>query len=167
MKARRSPKVWLAAAVASSVVAASYSIYNYLSKPPAKINPHTHKSIALTLSHLVLNSLLPLEEILTQWENVTFILPPNLSLDDLEGNIDREALPQTLVQNYKLLNCKNIQGYFNLVKNLKPDMLLVCTDDLGISGGMPKDLARFVKEIVTVDQDRESVYKTIGLVFLN
>lgn len=186
-RSRRSPKGWVAAVIASSLIAISYHLYNKFTEvddmkhredevttsPTTKKHKsgskYTSKSIALTLSHSVLSSSLPLNDILLNSENVTFILPPNLSLDDLECNISDDShlfsLPQTLIKNYKLLNCSNIQGYFNLVKNLKPDMLLVCSDDLGIKN-IPSDLGRFVKEIVTVNQDRDDVYSTIGQLFI-
>lgn len=160
-------------------------------QPSKKLKTHdkyTSKSIALTLSHSVLNSSLPLNDILLNSENITFILPPNLSLDDLACNIKivnepdntntnstttttanttiNYKLPQTLIKNYKLLNCNNIQGYFNIIKNLKPDMLLVCADDLGIKSDIPKDLKRFAKEIITINQDRDDVYSTISQIFI-
>lgn len=186
-RSRRNPKGWVAAVIASSIIAVSYHLYNKftevddmkhltsdeVSPPPTtkkqKSTGYTSKSIALTLSHSVLSSPLPLNDILMNSENVTFILPPNLSLDDLACNISDEkhlfSLPETLIKNYKLLNCSNIQGYFNLVKNLKPDMLLVCSDDLGIKN-VPSDLGRFVKEIVTVDQDGDDIYSTINQLFI-
>ncbi len=40
--------------------------------------------------------------------------------------------PRHLIQNFKLLDCLNLLGYFGLVKNLRPDLLLVCSDDLGL-----------------------------------
>lgn len=159
---------------------------------------YTKKSIALTLSHSVLSSELPLNDILLNSENVTFILPPNLSLDDLACNIKvlneeveestsfngndttlsksstptiksstiNYKLPQTLIKNYKLLNCNNLKGYYNLIKNLEPDMLLVCADDLGIKQDFPADLNRFAKEIITIDQNHDEIYSTISKIFI-
>lgn len=171
MARKKNPRAWLVAAAVSTAVAVSYSVYNNYLKPKASgeisSKKYTNKSVALTLSHLVLNSELPLNDILMNSENVTFILPPNLSLDDLACNITDEndglatKLPRNLVKNYKLLNCKNIQGYFNLLKNLKPDTLLVCSDDLGITSAVPRDIHRFVKEIINIDQNKEDIYSKI------
>ena len=172
MARKKIPRAWLVAVAVSTAVAVSYSIYNNYLKPAEKTSEisrkkYTNKSVALTLSHSVLNSQLPLNDILMNSENVTFILPPNLSLDDLACNISDEndglatKLPRTLIQNYKLLNCKNIQGYFNLLKNLKPDTLLVCSDDLGITSAVPRDINRFVKEIINIDQNKEDIYSKI------
>lgn len=169
MARKKSPQTWLVAVAVLTAVAVLYSVYNTYLKPatkPQDINSkkYTNKSVALTLSHSVLNSQLPLNDILLNSDNVTFILPPNLSLDDLACNIsdDNEELatklPRTLLKNYKLLNCKNIQGYFNLLKNLKPDTLLVCSDDLGITSAVPRDIHRFVKEIINVDPNKEDIY---------
>lgn len=164
-KRQRNPKLFLGALVASSVIALSYKIYEHYSQPSNE-KKYTNKSIALTLSHSILNSKLPLNEILINSDNVTFILPPNLSIDDLtsiiiETNDKPEIfeLPKTLLNNYKLLNCNNFQGYFSIIKNLKPDMLLVCGDDLGITTQLPKDLSRFVKEIINIDQNDDIVSK--------
>ncbi|CAK7905514.1 peroxisome assembly protein 22 [[Candida] anglica] len=194
-KIQKNPKAWLVAAIATSVIAVSVSVYNAYTTQDEPVEDsitsqerpvisrkqsrkYTNKSIALTLSHSILSSQLPLNEILLNSENVTFILPPNLSIDDLEYNIARGesssssssttssvGLPKTMTANYKLLNCSNIQGYFNLLKNLKPDMLLVCSDDLGISKYIPHDIDKFVKEIVTLDQNKDQLYKQLSPLF--
>lgn len=173
---QRNPKLFLAAVVASSVVAASVKLYNYYSggedNPEVRKRQYTNKSIALTLSNSIINSQLPLNEILLNSENVTFILPPNLSVDDLACNIIENEeinykLPKALIQNYKLLQCSNLQGYFNIVKNLKPDMLVICSDDLGITSDAPKDLNRFVKEIVNLDQNTEDITTKISPLFIS
>lgn len=180
MSRRQSPKLWLTAVVATLVAALSYKLYHSLIQAQAQSldqdtgkrrrnSTYTLKSIALTLLHSVLSLELPLDDILLNLENVTFILPPNLLVDDLACNIKNDGgsydLPETLIRNYKLLKCSTIQGYFNVVKNLRPDMLLVCEDDLGISSAVPNDLGRFVKEIVTVDQNREDVYLKLAPIF--
>lgn len=148
----------------------------------AVVTRYTHKKIALTLSHTVLTSDLPLNEILLHSENVTFILPPNLLLDDLASSIGAQdkttllvvmveeslsySVPRTLMENYKLLKCSNIQGYFNLLKNLEPDMLLICQDDLGItSDKFPQDIGRFIREIVSLDQDKLDVTRKLSPIF--
>lgn len=188
-KSQRNPKVWIAALVAASIVTISYKIYNnYVNEENVedkRTNPdgttdeklkiskkYTKKSIALTLSHSVLSSQLPLNEILLNSENVTFILPPNLSMEDLAYNIgsadevEKYNLPKTLVNNYKLLHCNNIDGYFNIIKNLKPDTLLVCSEDLGIASNTPKDLNRFVKEVINIDQNKDDIYKKLSSIFI-
>lgn len=204
-KIRKNPKGWIAAAVATSVIAITLQVYNsYIGakdkddvestvedaqKPGLerkRSRKYTNKSIALTLSHSILSSQLPLNDILLNSENVTFILPPNLSLDDLEFNMEKDTerggaqgegqgqdrdqsynLPRSLIQNYKLLNCLNLQGYFNILKNLKPDMLLVCSDDLGIAKRIPHDIDTFVKEIVNIDQNKEDIYSKVRPIFFN
>lgn len=187
-KTQRNPKVWIAALVAASIVTISYKMYSsYIGEENIEDNrteeegaeerlriakKYTKKSIALTLSHSVLSSQLPLNEILLNSENVTFILPPNLSMDDLVCNIgnsdevERYNLPKTLLNNYKLLHCSNIEGYFNILKNLKPDTLLVCSDDLGIANSVPRDLHRFVKEVINIDQNKDDIYKKLSSIFI-
>lgn len=129
---------------------------------------YTDKSIALTLSHSILSSKLPLNDMLLNSQNVTFILPPNLNEDDLTFNLSDYNLPSTLINNYKLLKCSNIQGYFTILKNLKPDLLLLCSDDLGISKSMmPKDLSRFIKQIITLDQNKEDIYTKVAPIFVH
>lgn len=188
-KTQRNPKLWIAALVAASIVTISYKVYSsYIGEENIEdkkteedggveeklriAKKYTKKSIALTLSHSVLSSQLPLNEILLNSENVTFILPPNLSMDDLVCNIgnadevERYNLPKTLLNNYKLLHCSNIDGYFNVLKNLKPDTLLVCSDDLGIANNVPRDLHRFVKEIINIDQNKDDIYKKFSSIFI-
>ncbi|GEQ66640.1 hypothetical protein JCM33374_g303 [Metschnikowia sp. JCM 33374] len=186
MARKKSPKVLAAVLIATSVAAISYKIYGVLKSHNgvdgssrkentalAKRAHYTSKSIALTLSHSVLSSGLPLNDILLSSANVTFILPPYLSVEDLAGQIECDEdsrlyeLPQTLMENYKLLRCSNMDGYFHLLKNLKPDMLFVCADDLGIRDRAPPDLRRFVKEIITIDQDKDDVYSVLSDVFLS
>lgn len=180
MARKQTPRLWVTALIATTAVAASYEFYKFITKEeeaeeevvdkPHLSRRYTNKSIALTLLHSVLRSDLPLNEILLNSENVTFILPPYLLVDDLECSIAADdasySLPQTLIKNYKLLKCANIQGYFHILKNLKPDMLFVCSDDLGITQHVPKDLGRFVKEIVTIGQNKEDVSLILSKVFL-
>lgn len=129
---------------------------------------YTDKSIALTLSHSILSSKLPLNDMLLNSQNVTFILPPNLNEDDLTFNLSDYNLPSTLINNYKLLKCSNIQGYFTILKNLKPDLLLLCSDDLGISkSSMPKDMSRFIKQIITLDQNKDDIYTKVAPIFVH
>ncbi|KAG7192650.1 uncharacterized protein KQ657_001430 [Scheffersomyces spartinae] len=200
------------AAVAAAIASAVYKIYKSIENDnsPNKDNSnnsshndisshnesdstavstrYTLKKIALTLSHTILTSDLPLNEILLHSENVTFILPPNLLLDDLASSIDTSgsasastllvvmveesqslsaySVPRTLVENYKLLRCSNIHGYFNILKNLQPDMLLICLDDLGITKDkFPQDIGRFIKEIISLDQDKLDVSKKLSPIF--
>lgn len=170
MARRKNPQIFAAVLVATTVAAAGYKLYNLWQnqsieeKKARKFN----KSIALTLLHSVLASDLPLNDILLTSENVTFILPPHLSVDDLACNIKSGGdevylLPQTLIKNYKLLKCSNLQGYLHLVKSLKPDMLFVCVEDLGIK--LPGEMGRFVKEIITMGQ--EEVPGVLSSVFMN
>lgn len=166
-KLQKNPKLWLGTFIAASAVAVSYKLLNkYLefSKENDQ-EEYSNKSIALTLSNSVLSSQLPLSDILTNSENVTFILPPNLSIEDLEDKISNTIpLPKTVTQNYKLLDCSNLQGYYAILKNLQPDLLLVCADDLGVT--VPKDMHRFVKKIITIDQNKDDVYSKIAPFFV-
>lgn len=184
MSRKRNPKVFAAALIATSLAALTYKVYTALTQEDEGLEAEDsvsgkqvckpEKSIAVTLLHSVLSSDLPLNEILLSSENVTFILPPYLSVDDLLDQIKSDdngvqqtyQLPQTLINNYKLLKCSNIQGYFHIIKNLKPDLLYVCSDDLGISSQVPQDLNRFVKKIVTLDQNKNSVHSTLSKVFI-
>lgn len=186
MSRKRNPKLFTAVLIATSLAALSYKVYSALTQdeenPETEVEAtisgkqvaKTKESIAVTLLHSVLSSDLPLNEILLSSQNVTFILPPYLSVDDLldqiksdkEGVTQTYLLPQTLIKNYKLLKCSNIQGYFHIIKNLKPDLLYVCSDDLGISSLVPQDLNRFVKKIVTLDQNKNSVHSTLSKVFI-
>ncbi|OBA23826.1 hypothetical protein METBIDRAFT_35699 [Metschnikowia bicuspidata var. bicuspidata NRRL YB-4993] len=186
MARKKSPRMLAAILVASSVAAISYKLYGVLkgqsdSKSPldakdggvalSRRRQYRNKSITVTLLHSVLNLGLPLNEMLLSSENVTFILPPYLSVDDLACQIESSEngalyeLPLTLIRNYKLLKCSNIDGYFHLLKDLRPDVLFVCTDDLGIDR-VPPDLRRFVSEIVAIEQDKENVRSVLSDVFL-
>ncbi|KAK6203098.1 peroxisomal biogenesis protein family-domain-containing protein [Scheffersomyces amazonensis] len=123
---------------------------------------YSNQSIALTLSSSILSSKLPLDDILVKGgENIIFILPPNLSEDDLDYNL--KSTPAT---NFKLLKCSNIQGYLSMLKNLKPDLLFVCSDDLGVSfGNVSKDLNNFIKTIINLDQNSDDIYLKIRPMF--
>lgn len=182
-KIQKNPQLWLAAACVSALIAVGYKVYDaYATQQqlqasegdtatPGKLKrQYTNKLIALTLSHLILNLQLPLLEILHNLENVTFILPPNLDEDDVNYNIQKltATLPEEVRNNYKLLKCQNIQGYFTVLKNLKPDMLLMCQDDLGLSThSIPKDLNRFIKQIVFVDQNNDDISTKVAPLFVH
>lgn len=75
------------------------------------------------------------------------------------------VVPEILQDNYKLLKCSNMQGYFQLLKNLRPDILIVCTDDLGITEQIPKDLGRFVGKVVTIDQEKDKARTVLSEYF--
>lgn len=167
-KAQRNPTLYLAALIATSAVAISYKVYDsYIkssqSTPTKDTNDSTsltpatksftiskkylNKSIAITLSSSFLSSQLPLNEILTTQENMIFIIPPNLNEDDLNLKIP---------PNFKLLKCSNVQGYLQILKNLKPDCLLLCSDDLGINyTSLSLDLRNFIRTIINVEQDQD------------
>lgn len=179
---RQKPGLLLLAIAAAALGTISYGfLKGYSDKEKEKKGQSTHEekkrkftqeSIALTLSHSILSSQLPLEEILLNAKNVTFILPPNLSLEDLGSSVNSEdevrgsEISKTLLNNYKLLKCSNIQGYFNILKNLRPEVLYVCTDDLGIDRSIPPDLQRFIKKIVTVDQNKDDIVRKLSSVFI-
>lgn len=179
MTRRRNTKTLLAVAIATSIAAVSYKLYlewasnndttDIEGKPSKAIkSKYSGKSITLTLLHSVLNSHLELEDLLLQ-DNITFILPPYLSFDDLQCKIypgkDLAQIPDALLRNYRLLKCSNFEGYFQLLKNLKPDILLVCEEDLGITGKIPKELSRFVGKIVSLDQEREKARTVLSEFF--
>ncbi|KAK6454503.1 peroxisome assembly protein 22 [Scheffersomyces xylosifermentans] len=174
----RAGKFWLAAVIATSVVTISYKIYErYVSERDHVVTvddgadrkfriskKYLNKSIALTLSHSILNSKLPLNEILINGENIIFILPPNLSEDDLTSNLKYSHVG--IIPNFKLLKCSNIQGYVQILKNLKPDMLLLCSDDLGLSFmNLSKDLNNFIKTIVNLDQSDDDIDLKVRPIF--
>lgn len=175
MARKKSPQYWAAALLATAVAGVSYKAYQFWqeggeSRDANRWSKFRHKRIALTLLHSVLLTDLPLADILMNSENVTFILPPYLSVDDVAHSVSGEeasyALPHKMIKNYKFLQCSNINGYFQIVKNLQPDILFVCSDDLGITQNIPKDLGRFVKEIVTFEQDKLSVKSILSKVFI-
>lgn len=174
-KAQRNPSLYLAALIATSAVAVSYKVYDtyFNSSSQSKSSQegtttttssttnnetpttksftiskkYLNKSIAITLSSSFLSSQLPLNEILTTQENMIFIIPPNLNEEDLN---------LTIPPNFKLLKCSNVQGYLQILKNLKPDCLLLCSDDLGINyTNLSLDLRNFIRTIINVEQDQD------------
>ncbi|KAK6464072.1 peroxisomal biogenesis protein family-domain-containing protein [Scheffersomyces coipomensis] len=192
-KASKNPQLWITALIATSIVTLSYKLYqSYTSSDTTTTNiedgeekveegkekksfsqstqtpfqiskAYLNKSIALTLSSSILNSKLPLDDILIKGgENIIFILPPNLSEDDLNYNLKVKTS-----NNFKLLKCSNINGYVQMLKNLKPDLLLICSDDLGLSYlNLSKDLNNFIKTIVNLDQNSDDVYLKISRLFI-
>ncbi|WLF78153.1 peroxisome assembly protein 22 [Lodderomyces elongisporus] len=123
-----------------------------------------NKSIAITLSSSFLSSQLPLVDLITSNEKLIYIIPPNLNEEDVglsntAGNIVSQNKQELqLPPNFKILKCSNIQGYLQILKNLKPDCLLLCSDDLGISnfnGVVSRDLSNFIKNIINIDQNQD------------
>ena len=166
-KASRNPNLYITALVATSAIAISYKIYTsffqQLTNDEDEIQTDTpssytiskrysDKSIAITLSSSFLSSSLPLNKILTNSEKMIFIIPPNLTEDDLNLSY--------IPPNFKLLKCSNLQGYLQILKNLKPDLLLMCSDDLGIDfTQIKKDLNMFINDIINVDQNDDIVLR--------
>lgn len=175
-KFQRNPKVWAAALVATTVAGLAYKIYQsyqqdqFVEETKEVVDgnviitkKYTTDNIVLTLSHSILSLKLPLNDILINSSNVTFILPPNLNEEDLMLNLDVGKL----MKNYKLLKCNNILGFWDLLKNLKPDLLLVCEDDLGLDEEMiPRDMGRFIKRVVRLDQREEDIVGKVGPLFV-
>ncbi|KAI3406282.2 PEX22 [Candida oxycetoniae] len=125
-----------------------------------------NKSIAVTLSSSFLSSTLPLQELLATNEKLIYIIPPNLNEDDVglsnQGKANTSpssTTSQYLPPNFKILKCSNMQGYLQILKNLKPDCLLLCSDDLGINNfngsHVSRDLSNFIKNIINIDQDQD------------
>lgn len=168
-KASRNPNLYLTALVATSAIAISYKIYTsffqqqnqqqQLIKDDEDVpisytisKRYLNKSIAITLSSSFLSSNLPLNKILTNSERMIFIIPPNLTEDDLNLSF--------IPPNFKLLKCSNLQGYLQILKNLKPDLLLMCSDDLGLEfPKIKKDLNMFINDIINVDQNDDIVLR--------
>ncbi|EER34932.1 conserved hypothetical protein [Candida tropicalis MYA-3404] len=166
-KASRNPNLYITALVATSAIAISYKIYTSFfqqsnndedeikTDTPSSYTiskRYSDKSIAITLSSSFLSSSLPLNKILTSSEKMIFIIPPNLTEDDLNLSY--------IPPNFKLLKCSNLQGYLQILKNLKPDLLLMCSDDLGIDfTQIKKDLNMFINDIINVDQNDDIVLR--------
>ncbi|RCK55059.1 Peroxisome assembly protein 22 [Candida viswanathii] len=168
-KAARNPNLYLTALVATSAVAITYKIYTSFFQQPPKDGSeedsktdspssytvskrYSNKSIAITLSSSFLSSSLPLNKILTNSERMIFIIPPNLTEDDLNLSY--------IPPNFKLLKCSNLQGYLQILKNLKPDLLLMCSDDLGLDfTQIKKDLNMFINDIINVDQNDDIILR--------
>ncbi|RLV95765.1 Peroxisome assembly protein 22 [Spathaspora sp. JA1] len=175
-KTKRSPTVWISALIATSALAVTYKLYQSYFKSEQEelearspnadnaditkyvISPkYSNKSIVITLSSTFISSKIPLNEILLNSENMIFIIPPNLNEEDLNVNIP---------PNYKLLKCSNVDGYLQVLKNLKPDLLFLCSDDLGINlKNLSSDLKLFIKTIVNVDQSKEDIYCKLRPIF--
>lgn len=179
MARRKNTNLLFAIAIATTIAAFSYKVYLERTSDNGSINIDKEetegakskchdKAVTLTLLHSVLNSYPELERLLANYSNVTFILPPYLSLQDLTCKIhpkEAKTIPEALFKNYRLLKCSNIDGYFQLVKSLKPDILLVCEEDLGITEFIPQDLFRYVGKIVSIDQEREKARHALSEFF--
>ncbi|EGW33125.1 uncharacterized protein SPAPADRAFT_60436 [Spathaspora passalidarum NRRL Y-27907] len=173
-RTQRNPTVWVSALVATSALALTYKLYQTYFKSEEDeletrsiedsditsyiISPkYSNKSIAITLSSTFISSKIPLNEILINSENMIFIIPPNLNEEDL--NV-------TIPPNFKLLKCSNVDGYLQVLKNLKPDLLFLCSDDLGINiSNLSSDMKLFIKTIVNVDQNKEDIYSKLRPIF--
>lgn len=174
---RRSPQSWLVGVAAIGAATLAYNLYQEYIEGPGdstskEKNSYTvskryaNKSIAVTLLTLVLNLSLPLSDILVNSENIVYILPPNLSEEDLVTELNGDVLARKNA-NYKLLKCLNIQGYIAILKSLRPDMLYVCADDMGLSIlNFSQDLSRFIKQIINIDQTNEDVYDKVSRIFV-
>lgn len=181
-KIQRNPKLWISTLVATTAIAVGYKVYTTLFQQPQQqqadedhqhsgdeiidrekrtkyllSKQYSNKSIAITLSSTFLSLNIPLNEILINLENMIFIIPPNLCEYDLNIQIP---------PNFKLLKCSNLQGYLQMLKNLKPDLLFLCSDDLGINYmKLSKDLRMFIKTIINVDQNNEDIHDKIKMIF--
>lgn len=99
-----------------------------------------------------------------------FIIPPNLNEDDLpiietkdtdtdNANTNTNTSFYKDQSNFKLLKCSNFQGYLQILKNLKPDLLLLCSDDLGINfKKLQSDLLNNLKlDFINIDQNIDAL----------
>lgn len=140
--ARRKTPQWLALTIAATAVAAaSYKLYEaYQSKKSSEVRhqPRRRRArlVAVALLPAVVGAGLPLDEYFQLHDDVTFIVVPGVAEADL---------PSALLDNYRCLRCSSAEGYHQLLKNVKPDLLLEC-QDVGFEA--PADMLRFVKETV-------------------
>lgn len=140
--------------------AGAYSLYKYIysSNQPSPQQSsttdekYTRKHITIILTDSIISSKLPINEILTKTTDVVLVIPPELTVDDLN-----EPLDPTIA--YKAIECSTFDGVWSVVKHLGSEINFVVRDDL--SDDIPEGIERYVGEIIELDQNVSVINESI------
>lgn len=105
---------------------------------------YTSKPITIILTDSIISSNLPIKEILLKTENLVVVIPPNLSIKDLNEEIDETI-------SYKVIECSTNEGVWSVVKHLNSEVIFVVNDDL--EEELPENLQRYVGDIIELEQN--------------
>lgn len=138
------------------VGAGAYALYSYLSKdkkvdqqPSQK---YTKKPVTIVLTESILTSNIPINEILAKTCDVVVVVAPELSLEDLNEELDPSVA-------HKVIECETLQGVWSVVKHLNGEVMFIVKDDL--SEDIPEGLERYVGEIVELEQNSTVINEAI------
>ncbi|ONH68663.1 Peroxisome assembly protein 22 [Cyberlindnera fabianii] len=106
--------------------AGAYSLYKYIysSNQPSPQQSsttdekYTRKHITIILTDSIISSKLPINEILTKTTDVVLVIPPELTVDDLN-----EPLDPTIA--YKAIECKGIERYVGEIIELDQNVSVI------------------------------------------
>ncbi|CCH44643.1 Peroxisome assembly protein 22 [Wickerhamomyces ciferrii] len=120
-------------------------------------NKYTSKPVTIVVTDSIISAKLRLGEILSLTQDVVLVLDPNLNKQDLIG-----IEPQ---QEYKIIECESYDGLWSIVKHLNSELIFVVKDDL--IEDLPKNLSRFVGEIIELEQNFAHINQKIISYIMN
>jgi hypothetical protein len=117
----------------------AYALYRYVQKEKIEDEQtgtrYTRRPITIVLSESILSSNIPINEILSKTSEVVVVIPPDLTVDDLNEQLDRSV-------EYKVIECDTFKGMWSVVKHLNSEIIFVVKDDLAedIPEGLESEL---------------------------
>jgi hypothetical protein len=154
--------------------AGAYALYCYLQKEKIKDEQigtrYTRRPITIVLSESILSSNIPINEILSKTSEVVVVIPPDLTVDDLNEQLDPSV-------EYKVIECDTFEGMWSVVKHLNSETIFIVKDDLAedIPEGLESELSMkhvysnvltrsypgYVGEIVELEQNSTVINESI------
>lgn len=163
MNSQKKKTLALATACGVCVVGVAYSIYTYFNQSTTAIEElndtstkkikYTSRSISIIITDSIISSNLPVVEILTQTENITFILPEDLSMDDLLLG-ESDAIDFNRLK-YKIINVDKNESIAPLLSHLNNDLVIYTNNEVEV------DLKFVRSDIVELEQNSTSINETI------
>lgn len=159
---KRLKKMGLIGCVVVLLGTGGYALYqSYLNKEQEQEQitaKYTSKPITIILTDSIISSNLPINEILLKTDNIVLVIPPNLSVDDLNEEIDESI-------SFKIIECSTNDGVWSVVKHLNSEVIFVVNDDLNYE--IPKNLQRYVGEIIELEQNFSYINQKILSYIIN
>ncbi|KAH3671763.1 hypothetical protein WICMUC_004574 [Wickerhamomyces mucosus] len=145
---------------------ATYLYTKFYNQQPSKSSSsstikskYSTKSISIVITDSILSSSLPLIEILTQLQDITFILTPNITITDLDQSLNSSSSSLTQFK-HKIIEFENYQSLWSILKHLNNDLIFIVIDDLPEI--IPIEFKNFIRgEILELEQNSDEINETI------
>lgn len=119
---------------------------------------YTKKPITIVLSESILSSNIPIGEILAKTSEVVVVIPPDLSISDLNEKLDPSVV-------HKVIECDTFAGVWSVVKHLNGEIVFIVKDDLAedIPEGLERELFKLDEKITRTNKEQDTLVRLSSL----